>query len=75
MEMAEVFRRKVSVKMERLREAEATLNREMIEEMKSLEQEKEIVSQVSNNDSPSIFISELLDEEEHSLGNMFPYLY
>ena len=39
-EMAEVFRRKVSVKMERLREAEATLNREMIEEMQSLEQEK-----------------------------------
>ena len=40
-EMAEVFRRKVSLKMERLREAEAMLNREMIEEMKSLEQEKE----------------------------------
>ena len=33
-EMAEVFRRKVSLKMERLREAEATLNREMIEEMR-----------------------------------------
>ena len=41
MEMAEVFRRKVSVKMERLKEAEAMLNRDMIEEMKSLEQEKQ----------------------------------
>ena len=39
-EMNEVFKRKVEAKIEKLQETEAALNRNMIEEMKSLEKEK-----------------------------------
>ena len=42
-EMNEVFKRKVEAKIEKLKETEAALNRNMIEEMKSLEREKEIL--------------------------------
>lgn len=42
-EMNEVFKRKVEAKIEKLQETEAALNRNMIEEMKSLEREKEIL--------------------------------
>ena len=45
-EMNEVFKRKVEAKIEKLKETEATLNRNMIEEMKSLEREKEILNEL-----------------------------
>jgi len=38
--MNEVFNRKVEAKLVKLKETETTLNRNMIEEMKSLEKEK-----------------------------------
>ena len=41
--MNEVFKRKVEAKIEKLKETEAAFNRNMIEEMKSLEREKEIL--------------------------------
>ena len=44
--MNEVFKRKVEAKIEKLKETEATMNRNMIEEMKSLEREKEILKEL-----------------------------
>ena len=44
--MNEVFKRKVEVKIEKLKETEATMNRNMIEEMKSLEREREILKEL-----------------------------
>ena len=45
-EMNEVFKRKVEAKIEKLKETEAAFNRNMIEEMKSLEREKEILKEL-----------------------------
>ena len=46
LEMNEVFNRKVEAKIERLKETETALNRSMIEEMKSLEKEKENLNEL-----------------------------
>ena len=40
-EMNDVFNRKVEAKLDKIKETETALNRNMIEEMKSLEREKE----------------------------------
>ena len=39
--MNDVFNRKVEAKLDKIKETETALNRNMIEEMKSLEREKE----------------------------------
>ena len=45
-EMNEVFNRKVEVKLERLKNTEAMLNDEIIEEMRKLEREKESLKEL-----------------------------
>ena len=44
--MNEVFNRKVEVKLERLKNTEAMLNDEIIEEMRKLEREKESLKEL-----------------------------
>ena len=45
-EMNEVFKRKVEVKLEKLKNTEAMLNDEIIEEMRRLEREKESLNEL-----------------------------